>query len=32
VLLMMHGPAAAEKGVTLYVIAQDAQGTAASGR
>lgn len=32
VLLMMHGPAAAEEGVTLYVIAKDSQGTVTDGR
>ncbi len=32
VLLMMHAPAVAEKGVTLYVIAQDVRETPASGR
>jgi predicted deacylase len=32
VLLMMHAPAVAEKGVTLYVIAQDVREAAAGGR
>ena len=32
VLLMMHGPAVAEKGVTLYVIAQDVREAPAGGR